>query len=244
MHKIILTVLSVGLVCTVFQLVDSTPEFDTNQTDAASSIQTSGTTMSSTDLENQPIRAEFASDKKLKPPTAQDVGDTTEIAIISTDKGDIVVEFFHDVAPIHVANFKMLAKAGFFDGIGFHRVLPGFVIQGGDPNTKDDNRNNDGMGGPGYSIPAEFNKIKHEKGILSMARSQDPNSGGSQFFICLDRTPHLDEQYTVFGRVIKGLPVVEKIGAMQRNPANRKDRDLPMVRMKQVRVIKRSELED
>ncbi len=199
--------------------------------------------MSNANTGDHSFNAEFASDKKLKPPTAADVGDTTEIAIISTTEGDIVVEFFPDVAPIHVANFKMLTKAGFYDGVGFHRVLTGFVIQGGYPNTLDDNPNNDGMGGPGYSIPAEFSNIKHEKGILSMARSQDPNSGGSQFFICLDRTPHLDEQYTVFGSVIKGLDVVEKIGSMQRNPSSKYDRELPMVRMNQVRIIKRSELE-
>jgi len=140
-----------------------------------------------------------------------------EIAVITTSLGKIDVEFFPNKAPGHVANFIKLAKSGFYDSTYFHRVIPGFMIQGGDPNTKDSNRANDGMGGPGYTIDAEFNDIHHARGILSMARSQDPNSAGSQFFIMVDDAPYLDGQYTVFGKVIKGMDVVDKIVAVPRD---------------------------
>lgn len=180
---------------------------------------------------------------KVAPPKVEDVGDGTELAVIKSTKGTMVVEFFPDIAPLHVANFKNLAKAGFYDGTTFHRVLPGFVMQGGDPNTLDSNPNNDGQGGPGYGVTAEFNPTPHEKGILSMARSSDPNSGGSQFFICLGRAAHLDNKYTVFGKVIKGMDIVEKIGTVRRDPSQKHDRNLPAVRMDEVTVIKRSELD-
>lgn len=177
---------------------------------------------------------------KWAPPTMADVGDSNEVAVISTPKGEIVVEFYPKIAPMHVANFKKLAKAGFYDGTTFHRVVPGFVIQGGDPNSKDSDHSNDGMGGPGYSVKAEFSEVLHEKGILSMARSSDPNSAGSQFFICLGRTPHLDNKYTVFGKVIKGIDVVDAIGKQKRDPSNPQDRVSPAVVMKQVRITQRS----
>lgn len=180
---------------------------------------------------------------ELKPPTLEDVGDPSEVAMIETEKGNIVVEFYPDVAPLHVANFKNLAKAGFFDGTAFHRVLPGFVIQGGDPNTKDDNPHNDGQGGPPYRVKAEFSDRLHVKGILSMARSNDPNSAGSQFFICLGRATHLDKKYTVFGNVIKGIETVEKIGGIRRDPSNKYDRSLPAVVMHHVKIIKRNEID-
>lgn len=176
------------------------------------------------------------------PPTMEDVGASDEVGVINTEFGDIVVEFFPDIAPLHTANFKKLARSGFYDGTTFHRVIPGFVIQGGDPNSKDSNPNNDGQGGPGYSLKAEFNDRPHIKGTLSMARSSDPNSAGSQFFICLDKTPHLDGKYTNFGRVIKGLDVVDRIGNLKRDPANRYDRSLPAVVMRSVKIVKRSEL--
>jgi len=179
---------------------------------------------------------------KLSPPTKDEVGDPGEVAVIETDLGNIVLEFYPDVAPLHVANFKKLTHAGFYDGTTFHRVLPGFMIQGGDPNSKDDNPDNDGQGGPGYSIPAEFNDIKHVKGILSMARSQDPNSAGSQFFIMLGASPHLDNQYTVFGKTIKGMEVVDKIGSQKRDPSRAEDRARPGVVMKKVKIVKRSEI--
>lgn len=180
---------------------------------------------------------------KLTPPTLDDIGDRDEVAVLETAKGDIVVEFFPDKAPWHVASFKKLIRSGFFDGTYFHRVLPEFVVQGGDPNTKDLEPRNDGIGGPPWSVNAEFNDIPHDKGILSMARSQDPNSAGSQFFICLgrERTRHLDGQYSVFGKVIKGLEVAENIGKFKRDPSNPADRKLPAVTLHKVRLVKHSE---
>lgn len=135
-----------------------------------------------------------------------------EVAIMDTNFGTFVLEFFPKDAPNHVRNFKKLARSGFYDGTRFHRVIKGFMIQGGDPLTKDADPSNDGTGDPGYSINAEFNARPHLKGTLSMARAASPNSAGSQFFVCLDNKPFLDGQYTVFGQVIKGLGVVEKIG--------------------------------
>ncbi|MFN3822076.1 MAG: peptidylprolyl isomerase [bacterium] len=158
--------------------------------------------------------------------------------------GEIWLEFFPSVAPMHVANFKKLARAGFYDGVTFHRVVPGFVIQGGDPNTKDSDPHNDGMGGPPWSLKAEFNDIPHDKGILSMARAQDPHSAGSQFFICLGRAPHLDGQYTVFGRVIKGWEVVERIGKTKRDPMNPRDRSLPAVVIQRVRIVPKADVKE
>ncbi len=149
-----------------------------------------------------------------------------EIAIIDTRHGKIKLRFFPDVAPGHVENFKKLAKSGFYDGTTFHRVIPGFMIQGGDTLSKDaSNKALHGTGGPGYTIDAEFSKKPHKRGTLSMARSQDPNSAGSQFFICVADASFLDGQYTVFGEVIDGLDVVDKIVAEKRdardNPVER-----------------------
>lgn len=123
--------------------------------------------------------------------------------------GDLVVELWDDVAPKHVENFLRLAREGFYDNLTFHRILPGFVIQGGCPRG-------DGTGGPGWRVKAEFNDRPHEPGVLSMARSTDPDSAGSQFFVCLTREKcrHLDRQYTAFGRVIEGMDIVGRIGAV------------------------------
>ena len=140
-----------------------------------------------------------------------------EVGIISTEFGDIVIEFFSKKAPNHVKNFKQLASSGFYDGCTFHRVIPGFMIQSGDPNSKDDNRSNDGMGGPGYTIDAEFNDIHHDRGIVSMARSQDPNSAGSQFFVVVKDSRFLDWKYTAFGKVIKGMKIADEIVDMPRD---------------------------
>ena len=134
-----------------------------------------------------------------------------QIAVIETNFGNIVIQLFPDVAPGHVENFVKLAQDGFYDGSTFHRVIPGFMIQGGDPNSKDDDRSNDGQGGPGYTINAEFSDTPHKRGILSMARAQDPNSAGSQFFIVVADSNFLDGQYTVFGEVIEGMEVADKI---------------------------------
>jgi len=128
----------------------------------------------------------------------------TARARISTAKGDIVFVFYPDDAPQHSAAFIKLARAGFYDGLSFHRVEPGFVIQGGDPSGN-------GTGGPGYTIDAEFNERPHLKGTVAMARSSNPNSAGSQFYICLDDAPFLNRQYTVFGHVIEGQNVVDTI---------------------------------
>jgi peptidyl-prolyl cis-trans isomerase B (cyclophilin B) len=140
-----------------------------------------------------------------------------EQAVLETNYGKMVLAFFPDKAPMHCTSFKRLVVSGYYDCTTFHRVIPGFMIQGGDINSKDTIIGNEGTGGPGFSLPAEFNDSRHDKGVLSMARSQDPNSAGSQFFICLgrERTGHLDGQYTVFGKLIEGMDVLEKIGQVQ-----------------------------
>jgi cyclophilin family peptidyl-prolyl cis-trans isomerase len=143
-------------------------------------------------------------------------------ATIETTQGPIQIEFYPDVAPNHVKNFQELARKGFYDGVVFHRIVPGFVIQAGDPNTKNDSANRDswGTGGPGYTINQEFNSIPHERGILSMARTNDPNSAGSQFFIVLNDSKFLDNQYTVFGKVTDGIEIVDKIANVSLNSNN------------------------
>ena len=138
-------------------------------------------------------------------------------AIIETKLGTITFKFFPDVAPGHVKNFVDLATKGFFDNTTFHRVIPGFMIQGGDPNSKDANKSKHGMGGPGYTIKAEFNARPHKRGTLSMARAASPDSAGSQFFICVKDSAFLDRQYTVFGEVESGIEVVDKIVAVPRD---------------------------
>lgn len=154
-------------------------------------------------------------------------------AVIETKFGEIEIKFFPDVAPMHVENFTKLAKEGFYDGTIFHRVIPGFMIQGGDPNTKGPNQMLYGTGGPGHNVKAEFNKIQHKRGILSMARSQNPDSAGSQFFIVVKDSLFLDGQYTVFGEVVRGMEVADQIVNLPRNP-----RDLPNERVEmKVKVI-------
>lgn len=156
-------------------------------------------------------------------------------AIIETKFGNIELKFFPDVAPNHVKNFIELAKKGFYDGTTFHRVIPGFMIQGGDPNSKNPDRTMHGMGGPGYTIKAEFNKKSHKKGILSMARAADPNSAGSQFFICVADAPFLDGQYTVFGEITSGMDVADKIVSQ---PRDRRDNPLERIEMK-IKIIEK-----
>ena len=147
---------------------------------------------------------------------------TNEVAIIKTTEGDMVVEFWPEVAPKTVENFKTLAKKGFYDGTCFHRVIKDFMIQGGDPLTKDPTKEAMwGNGDPGYKIKAEFNERHHDRGVLSMARSNDPDSAGSQFFICHGNPHHLDRQYTAFGKLIKGDDVLEKIAT---TPTHRPER--------------------
>jgi len=139
-------------------------------------------------------------------------------AVIETKFGNIELKFFPDVAPNHVNNFIELAKKGFYDGTTFHRVIPGFMIQGGDPNSKNPDKSTHGMGGPGYTVKAEFNAMPHKKGTLSMARAASPDSAGSQFFICVAAAPFLDRQYTVFGEVVSGIEVADKIVGQPRDP--------------------------
>ncbi len=138
-------------------------------------------------------------------------------AVLETTFGSITLKFFPDVAPGHVKNFVDLATKGFYDNTTFHRVIPGFMIQGGDPNSKDANKSKHGMGGPGYTIKAEFNARPHKRGTLSMARAASPDSAGSQFFICVKDSSFLDRQYTVFGEVESGIEVVDKIVAVPRD---------------------------
>lgn len=150
-----------------------------------------------------------------------DAGSTTKATISVASKGqalgDIVLKFFPDVAPGHVKNFTDLAKKGFYNGTTFHRVIPGFMIQGGDPNSKNPDRSMHGMGGPGHKVKAEFNSKPHKRGIVSMARSNDPDSAGSQFFICVADANFLDWQYTVFAEVVSGMDVADKVVSMKRD---------------------------
>ncbi|MFQ6604975.1 MAG: peptidylprolyl isomerase [Fidelibacterota bacterium] len=182
------------------------------------------------------------------------VGCTSEekVGVISTRFGDIIVEFYPDLAPKHVESFQTLAEEGYYNGTIFHRVIPGFVIQGGDPNTKGTNKALYGMGGHAgkyygigeednpetWMLPAEFNPTPHHRGILSMARSRDPNSAGSQFFICVANANQLDNQYTVFGNVIQGLDVVDRIVNLPRD-----QRDNPHERVEMtVKIVPRSSI--
>jgi cyclophilin family peptidyl-prolyl cis-trans isomerase len=152
-----------------------------------------------------------------------------EVGVIKTDFGEIVVKFLPDAAPKHVENFKKLANEKYYDGTTFHRVVPGFMIQGGDPNSKDADRSNDGTGGPGYTIPAEIRAL-HVRGSLAAARTDNPlkRSSGSQFYICVVNTPFLDGAYTVYGEVISGLDVMDKIVAV---PRDARDNPVSPVRM-------------
>ena len=159
-----------------------------------------------------------------------------DIAVIETVHGTIEMSFFPDKAPKHVENFKKLAGKKFYDGTTFHRVIPGFMIQGGDPNSKSEDRSTHGSGGPGHSVDAEFNDTKHVRGVLSMARSTEPNSAGSQFFICVKDSHFLDGQYTAFGKVSSGMDVVDKI---VNEPRDGSDNPNERIEMKSVTIINR-----
>lgn len=152
-------------------------------------------------------------------------------AIIETSKGTITMEFLPKLAPNTVDNFKKLVSTGFYNQTTFHRVIPGFMIQGGDPNSKSSDRSGHGMGGPGYTIKAEFSDERHVRGIVSMARSAHPDSAGSQFFIMVSPAPHLDGKYTVFARVTQGMDVVDQIVAAKRDE---KDNPLDRIEIKKV----------
>lgn len=179
--------------------------------------------------------------QKVQQLASEPVG-PNEVVVIETDYGKIVIELFAQTAPKHAANFKKLVKAGYYGGCTFHRIVPGFVVQGGDILSRDNNPQNDGTGGPGYTIPAEL-KEKHLRGYVAAARLPDQvnpqkESSGSQFYICLQDLPFLDQAgYTVFGKVIKGMEVVDKIAAVQRD---KRDRPLKDVVMKKVYLADKS----
>jgi peptidyl-prolyl cis-trans isomerase B (cyclophilin B) len=165
--------------------------------------------------------------KKFKKEEIKKMAETR--AVIETKFGNMEIRFFPDTAPNHVNNFIELAKKGFYDGTTFHRVIPGFMIQGGDPNSKDPDKSKHGMGGPGYTVKAEFNEKPHKRGIVSMARAAHPDSAGSQFFICVADSFFLDRQYTVFGEVVSGMEVADKIVSQQRD---RMDNPIERIEMK------------
>ena len=179
-----------------------------------------------------PVHAETKY-KKFTPEEIKTMSETK--AIIETKLGNIELKFFPEVAPNHVNNFIELAKKGFYDGSTFHRVIPGFMIQGGDPNSKNPDRSKHGMGGPGYTLKAEFNNKPHKRGILSMARAQHPDSAGSQFFICVADSFFLDRQYTVFGEVLSGMEVADKIVSQ---PRDKTDNPLEKIEMK-VKIVEK-----
>ena len=155
-----------------------------------------------------------------------------EVAVIETDRGKIKLQLFSDIAPKHVEHFKQLINEGFYNGLAFHRAAKNLLIQGGDPNSKNPDRASHGMGGPGHNVKAEFNSKPHKRGTLSMARANDPDSAGSQFFICVNDANFLDLQYTVFGEVQSGLDVVDKVVG-----AKRDGRDNPLERVEMTVTI-------
>jgi peptidyl-prolyl cis-trans isomerase B (cyclophilin B) len=166
-------------------------------------------------------------DQKFTPEEIKKMAETT--AVIETKFGNMEIRFFPDAAPNHVKNFIDLAKKGFYDGTIFHRVIPGFMIQGGDPNTKSPDRAKHGTGGPGYHLKAEFSEKPHKRGTLSMARAASPDSAGSQFFICVAPASFLDKKYTVFGEVVAGMEAADKIVSQ---PRDKRDNPLDPIDMK------------
>jgi peptidyl-prolyl cis-trans isomerase B (cyclophilin B) len=182
--------------------------------------------------------AAFAADEKKEEKTP--MNSSNEVAVIKTNEGDMVVQFWTDAAPNTVENFKKLARQGFYDGTIFHRIVKGFMIQGGDPNSKDPAKENSyGQGGPGYNLKAEFNDHSHDRGVISMARGQDPDSAGSQFFICLAPVHRLDHQYTTFGKLIKGQDVLEKIGDIEvtRNSTGEPSKPTKRVVVESIKIV-------
>jgi len=183
--------------------------------------------------------AVFATEEEEKPKTTP-TNSSNEVAVIKTSEGDMVIQFWTDAASGTVENFKKLARQGFYDGTTFHRIVKGFMIQGGDPNSKDPAKENSyGEGGPGYNIKAEFNDHSHDLGVISMARSQDPDSAGSQFFICLGPVHRLDHQYTTFGKLIKGQDVLEKIGEIEvtRNSMGEPSKPTKRVVIESIKIV-------
>src|SRR5213082_1102219 len=173
------------------------------------------------------------------------VNTSNEVAVIKTNEGEMVVQFWTDAAPSTIENFKKLARSGFYDGTIFHRIVKGFMIQGGDPNSKDPAKENSfGQGGPGYKIKAEFNNHSHDRGVISMARGPDPDSAGSQFFICLAPVRRLDHQYTTFGKLIKGEDVLDKIGdtPVERNAQGEMSKPTKRIVIESVKIVPANEV--
>jgi cyclophilin family peptidyl-prolyl cis-trans isomerase len=190
-------------------VVSCTPASTANNETTATQTQTNTTTTSASATEATiPPPATPATAAEENRPMSQY---ENKVAELHTSSGEIDIRFFPDVAPNHVKNFIDLAEKGFYNGTKFHRVIPGFMIQGGDPNTVSGSPSTWGTGGSGKNIPAEFNTVSHKRGIVSMARSNDPNSASSQFFIVTSDSTFLDRQYTVFGQVTKGMDVADKI---------------------------------
>jgi peptidyl-prolyl cis-trans isomerase B (cyclophilin B) len=182
--------------------------------------------------------AVFAAEEKKEEKTSMNT--LKEVAIIKTSEGEMVVQFWTDAAPNTIQNFKKLARQGFYDGTIFHRIVKEFMIQGGDPNSKDPAKEESyGQGGPGYKIKAEFNDHSHERGVISMARGPDPDSAGSQFFICLAPVHRLDHQYTTFGKLSKGEDVLEKIGdiPVTRNSAGEISKPTKRVVIESIKIV-------
>jgi peptidyl-prolyl cis-trans isomerase B (cyclophilin B) len=182
--------------------------------------------------------AVFATEEKKQETTP--TNSPNEVAVIKTSEGDMVIQFWTDAAPNTVENFKKLARQGFYDGTIFHRIVKEFMIQGGDPNSKDPAKENSyGQGGPGYNIKAEFNDHSHDRGVISMARGPDPDSAGSQFFICLAPVHRLDHQYTTFGKLIKGQDVLEKIGDIEvtRNSMGEPSKPTKRVLIESIKIV-------
>ncbi len=165
---------------------------------------------------------------------------TVEVAVIETDHGEMLIEMWPEVAPKTVENFKKLAGEEFYNGQAFHRIIDGFMVQGGDPLSKDESaRARWGTGGPGYTIDAEFSKKKHVRGVISMARSADPNSAGSQFFVCLGDATFLDEKYTAFGKLVAGDDVLEKLGKTEVEQTGEKSKPVSRCNLKSIKFEER-----
>jgi peptidyl-prolyl cis-trans isomerase B (cyclophilin B) len=218
MRKLLLLTLSLFVFISAYKSADSTKT----------------TTPQGTPVKEQPKPADNGTLQKW-PADYPVTGDSVAVMSIEQDGaalGDVVIEFYPDKAPNPVRNFKWLADHNFYNGLKFHRVIKGFMIQGGDPQGT-------GGGGPGWTVNAEFNDTPHVPGVLSMARTQDPNSAGSQFFICHGNAPHLNNQYTAFGKVIKGLEVVNKVAE---TPVGGPQNSTPVkpVIMKTVKIVARS----
>ena len=182
--------------------------------------------------------AVFAVEERKEEKTT--MSNSNEVAVIKTNEGEMVVQFWTDAAPNTIENFKKLARQGLYDGTIFHRIVKGFMIQGGDPNSKDPAKEDSyGQGGPGYKVKAEFNNHSHDRGVISMARGPDPDSAGSQFFICLAPVRRLDGQYTTFGKLIKVDDVLEKIGntPVERNAQGEMSKPTKRVIIESVKIV-------